>query len=1375
MKWCSFVHLVFVTINLCAVHKATSEVFTLGYLTGSQRKVGDLEYIRPGLTISGAISLAVSEVNSGILKDLGHSIEFIVAETYGEEVSSIRQTAALWTKQVAGYIGPQETCVHFCTHRDTSNKKDFPTFARTRPPDTQISKSVLSLLMAYNWTRVTFLYLDSEDNEFGAVAETIVSTLEAAGVRVHMILTWNTIYHHGYSKSPFDDLVELSFTDTRIYLILGHYYEHLGLLLSLEKRGLLEQGEYFVVGIDIEQYDTSDPGKYLKGLLQDEKDQRAEKAFRSYMAIVPSAPVAFNDFAIKVNKFMELPPFNFPNPLNHIGGVKQIRAEAAYLYDAVHLYTKALIRVMRNGANPRNGSHIIDAIKGSNYLSAMGYLVHMDENGDAAGNYTVLALGRERSRIPKDSNRTIVGLYPLGTFSKLAGDRVPDLQLSRTMNWLSGKPPIAEPQCGFRGEKCISYTGEISAGIAGVALLLLGIVSLVLYRNWKYEQELDSLLWKVDYKEIQMHESDKENNGQKLTRATHPLIRTSQVSLSSNPDADFRYSTIFTPIGLYKGQLYAIKKVQKKYVDITREMKKELKLIRDLRHDNICAFIGACTDPPNICIITEYCNRGSLKDVLENEDVKLDNMFTASMVADIIRGMIYLHESPLRFHGSLCTSNCLIDSRWVVKISDFGLQGFKQGADDFPDLKNMSSKHEKLFYKAPELLRAGSTVSIAGTCKGDVYSFGIVLYEIHTRQGPYGEEGKQVLDCLRKILNPIDPSRPFRPSLQPLESSFDCVRECLVECWAERPEDRPDFKMIRAKLRPLRKGMRPNIFDNMMAMMEKYANNLEALVDERTDQLQGFKQGADDFPDLKNMSSKHEKLFYKAPELLRAGSTVSIAGTCKGDVYSFGIVLYEIHTRQGPYGEEGKQVLDCLRKILNPIDPSRPFRPSLQPLESSFDCVRECLVECWAERPEDRPDFKMIRAKLRPLRKGMRPNIFDNMMAMMEKYANNLEALVDERTDQLQEEKKKTEALLLEMLPRPVAEQLKKGHKVEAESYDMVTIYFSDIVGFTAMSAESTPLQVVDFLNDLYTCFDSIIGHYDVYKVETIGDAYMVVSGLPIRNGIIHAAEIASMSLHLLDAVSEFKIRHRPNESLLLRIGIHSGPVCAGVVGLKMPRYCLFGDTVNTASRMESTGMPLKIHISGQCKQLLDRHGGYNFQERGVINIKGKGEQRTYWLTGENPEARLKRNKERTERRGSKGQNKLKQQSSFKLFDSIVTTAGLPRSSLKNRGMQQRPSLPRSSSLESPKKLRFASNNLLEHYSYQRYSDDALLEVTISDTSPRKSTNGSSDDFASSCPCIENLCSLDERPDGKDLATPPCFSPTAITPLLSNNIHNMAN
>lgn len=118
----------------------------------------------------------------------------------------------------------------------------------------------------------------------------------------------------------------------------------------------------------------------------------------------------------------------------------------------------------------------------------------------------------------------------------------------------------------------------------------------------------------------------------------------------------------------------------------------------------------------------------------------------------------------------------------------------------------------------------------------------------------------------------------------------------------------------------------------------------------------------------------------------------------------------------------------------------------------------------------------------------------------------------------------------------------------------------------------------------------------------------MQVSGLPIRNADRHVGEIASMSLDLLQAVRTHKISHRPNETLKLRIGMHSGPVVAGVVGLTMPRYCLFGDTVNTASRMESNGEALKIHISAACKKSLDKLGGYITEKRGVIPLKGKGE-----------------------------------------------------------------------------------------------------------------------------------------------------------------------
>lgn len=121
--------------------------------------------------------------------------------------------------------------------------------------------------------------------------------------------------------------------------------------------------------------------------------------------------------------------------------------------------------------------------------------------------------------------------------------------------------------------------------------------------------------------------------------------------------------------------------------------------LRDLRHENINPFIGACTEAPNICIITEYCARGSLRDILENDDVKLDNMFLASLVGDIVRGMIYLHDSPIKFHGKLKSSNCLVDSRWVLKLSDFGLREFKK------DAEKVANTHKELEGRSGLVLR----------------------------------------------------------------------------------------------------------------------------------------------------------------------------------------------------------------------------------------------------------------------------------------------------------------------------------------------------------------------------------------------------------------------------------------------------------------------------------------------------------------------------------------------------------------------------------------------------------------------------------------------------------------------------------------------
>ncbi|XP_072949543.1 uncharacterized protein [Epargyreus clarus] len=219
-------------------------------------------------------------------------------------------------------------------------------------------------------------------------------------------------------------------------------------------------------------------------------------------------------------------------------------------------------------------------------------------------------------------------------------------------------------------------------------------------------------------------------------------------------------------------------------------------------------------------------------------------------------------------------------------------------------------------------------------------------------------------------------------------------------------------------------------------------------------------------------------------------------------------------------------------------------------------------------------------------------------------------------TQRLVAEKQKSDLLLSRMLPLPVLRRLRAQKTVPAESFDAVTIFFSDIVGFTNISANSTPMEIINMLNMLYKLFDEKIMEYNVYKVETIGDAYMVVSGLPQRNGNRHASEIADMSLSLMRSLEGAKIPHRPQETLRIRAGINTGPCVAGVVGTTMPRYCLFGDTINTASRMESTGEAMKIHISQSTKEALDEIGNYLVESRGFIDVAGKGSMETFWLVG---------------------------------------------------------------------------------------------------------------------------------------------------------------
>ncbi|KAK9530070.1 hypothetical protein VZT92_011603 [Zoarces viviparus] len=357
----------------------------------------------------------------------------------------------------------------------------------------------------------------------------------------------------------------------------------------------------------------------------------------------------------------------------------------------------------------------------------------------------------------------------------------------------------------------------------------------------------------------------------------------------------------------------------------------------------------------------------------------------------------------------------------------------------------------------------------------------------------------------------------------------------------------------------------------------------------------------------------HSEMYWTAPELLRQVG-LQVYGTPKADVYSFAIIMWELmyNAKSGPYNEINLGPKEIIMQLQTPFQ-REPLRPALSE-ELCDENINSLMKACWNETPDHRPPFAAILRQLKNTTPESHTNILDNMVAKLEKYANHLEEVVEERTNQLTAEKTRADKLLSSMLPRYIADQLMAGASVEPQSYEAVTIFFSDIVGFTSMCSVSSAMEVVTFLNDLYSLFDDVIKMYDVYKVETIGDAYMVASGLPISNGFQHALEICTMALHFLSAIKVFRIHHMPTESLAIRIGIHSGPVVAGVVGTTMPRYCLFGDTVNTASRMESNSSPLKIHISQSTADILVQAGSFEMEERGEVEIKGKGSLKTYWL-----------------------------------------------------------------------------------------------------------------------------------------------------------------
>lgn len=328
--------------------------------------------------------------------------------------------------------------------------------------------------------------------------------------------------------------------------------------------------------------------------------------------------------------------------------------------------------------------------------------------------------------------------------------------------------------------------------------------------------------------------------------------------------------------------------------------------------------------------------------------------------------------------------------------------------------------------------------------------------------------------------------------------------------------------------------------------------------------------------------------FWMAPELLREET----GNTTKSDVYAFGITISEILSRKDPF--HGEQHLT----VLNALEDSHINKVPDVPATCSPE-AKQLMLYCLKADPAERPTAKEIDV----LVKRFDPSKFD---LGIKKSLRHSPVAGQAEAD-----------LLSQLFPKHIADALREGRSVEPESHECVTVYFSDIVGYTEISSTLSPAKVGDLLHRLYSKFDDLCEKYDLFKVETVGDAYMVAT---LNEGTAHdnhVAVIARFSFDAIKAASEtFVDAKDPTRGYVqIRCGFHSGPVVTHVVGHRNPRYSVIGDVVNTASRMESNSTAGRVSTSKTSADLLRQQAPeINLTNRGTVIVKGKGKMNMFWV-----------------------------------------------------------------------------------------------------------------------------------------------------------------
>ncbi|XP_015240974.1 PREDICTED: retinal guanylyl cyclase 2-like [Cyprinodon variegatus] len=982
-----------------------------------------------------AAQLAVNRINKDPSLSYAATFVFSVLQEPCETSRALEAFVGFHTK-ASGYIGPanpgycdaasmlskgwnKAIFSWACVGYDLDDVRNHPTFARSMARPTAVLHSVMSY---FRWAHIGII--SSSEDIWVDTANKVADSLRSHGMPVRFVIFMENT-PHGIRRT----LAKVrKMKEIRAVVLCMH-----SVLIGGSVQRLLLETAYDMQMIDgslvFIPYDTllySLP--YINATYPAVKNN--SKLLRAYDAMltitIDSPKVSFYDAYREAMERGEVARTLTPQQVSPLFGT---------IYNSILIMAHAVHRVRESQAW-MSGGNLAQRIRNLDF-QGFSHRVKTSSSGAVQLDYLIL-----------DTDGTSMNLMPTYTIDAEMGMV---RFLGRDLHFPQGYGPRRDSSCWFTpGVICSGgvdlfftfsmFLGSIAASIFAVALLYCIRRRVNQIRMVRGPNKILLTLQDVTFINPSLSNKKLSLDDSRTSGGRSISERSLNTPASSQSPATYENSNVV----IFEGDWAWLKRLPNgKFGSINPKTSDVFELMKDMRHENVNPFLGFFHDCSVFAIVTEFCSRGSLEDLLLNDDVKLDWMFKSSLLLDLIKGMKYLHHRGV-CHTRLKSRNCVVDGRFVLKVTDYGYNEVLE-AQRFPFVE---ARPEELLWTAPEILRT-STPGLHGTPAADVYSFAIIMQEVVIRGPPF----------------------------------------CMLDL-------------------------------------------------------------------------------------------------------------------------SDSEILEKLRK------PPPLCRPVVSPDYAPMECI-QLMKQCWTEQPDKRPTFEDIFDQFKNINKGKKTNIIDSMLRMLEQYSSNLEELIRERTEELEIEKQKTEKLLTQMLPTSVAEALMVGSVVEPEHFDNVSLYFSDIVGFTTISANSEPIEVVDLLNDLYTLFDAIIGNHDVYKVETIGDAYMVASGVPVPNDNRHAAEIANMSLDILSAVGTFKMRHMPDVPVRIRIGLHTGPCVAGVVGLTMPRYCLFGDTVTTASRMESSGMPYRIHVhESTVKVLRELNLGYKLQLRGRTEVKGKGIEETYWLTG---------------------------------------------------------------------------------------------------------------------------------------------------------------